>query len=134
MRLDWPTLKARLAGSKFRSKFDLGPADRAYIAEHGLDTIARHAADFVATRLAPATPPNDGHQTPWRGHPVFLAQHATGCCCRNCLSKWHHIPKGRPLSADEQSYIQAVLMAWIKDRLAAPHRPVAVQDSFQHFC
>lgn len=57
-----------------------------------MDTIRSHASDFVRTRLAPAQIPNDGKQTPMRGHPVFLAQHATGCCCRGCLYKWHRIP------------------------------------------
>ena len=118
--LNWPELKARLARSAFRSKFALSQQDRDYIAAKGLETIARHATDFIATRLAPAVPKNDGRQTPWRGHPVFVAQHATGCCCRGCLSKWHHIPAGRELTADEQAYVHSVLMSWITDQLAAP--------------
>ncbi len=107
----------RLAQSEFRSRFRLSPKDRAYIAEHGLDTIARHAADFVKKRLAPACIPNDGRQTPMRGHPVFLAQHATACCCRGCLAKWHHIPAGRPLTDEEQQYAVSVLMEWIGRQL-----------------
>ena len=39
-------------------------------------------------RLADAYPANDGRQTPMRNHPVFIAQHATGTCCRKCLEKW----------------------------------------------
>ncbi len=107
----------RLAQSAFRSRFRLSPKDRAYIATHGLDTIARHAADFVQKRLAPAYIPNDGRQTPMRGHPVFLAQHATACCCRGCLAKWHHIPAGRPLTDQEQQYAVSVLMEWIGRQL-----------------
>ena len=80
----------------------------------GADTIMRHATEIIARRLAPATIPNDGKQTPMRGHPVFVAQHATACCCRGCLSKWHHIPSGRELTTGEQQYIVSVLMAWIK--------------------
>lgn len=38
--------------------------------EKGLPTIRKHAEDFVAKRLAPAVIPNDGKQTPMRGHPV----------------------------------------------------------------
>ena len=49
-----------------------------------------------------------------RGHPVFIAQHATACCCRGCLAKWHGIPPGRELTAEEQRYIGAVLTAWIE--------------------
>lgn len=111
---DLDTLFARLSQSTFRSRFRLKPADRAYIADKGIDTIRRHAQDFIRRRLAPAVIPNDGKQTPMRGHPVFLAQHATGCCCRGCFAKWHHIPAGHELTAEEQRYAVAVLMEWIK--------------------
>ena len=86
-------------------------------AEKGLETIRKHAEDFVAKRLAPAVIPNDGKQTPMRGHPVFIAQHATGCCCRGCFFKWHHIPAGRQLTREEQQYAVAVLMAWIEKQI-----------------
>jgi dTDP-4-amino-4,6-dideoxygalactose transaminase len=107
----------RLAQSTFRSRFHLSQKDRDYIAAKGLDTIRQHARDFVAKRLAPAEIPNDGKQTPMRGHPVFLAQHATGCCCRGCFAKWHHIPAGRELTEEEQDYVVNVLMAWIEKQL-----------------
>ena len=90
-------LFARLATSEFRRRFRLKAEDIAYIERKGMETIRRHAADFVRMRLAPAVIPNDGRQTPMRGHPVFIAQHATACCCRGCLAKWHGIPPGREL-------------------------------------
>lgn len=111
---DLTDLFARLAKSDFRSRFHLTKKDKEYIAQKGLPTIRRHAEDFIAKRLAPAVIPNDGKQTPMRGHPVFLAQHATGCCCRGCFYKWHHIPAGRELTKEEQQYAVAVLMAWIE--------------------
>ena len=85
----------RLSRSNFRSRFHLKAQDKQYIREKGWNTIADHAADFVSKRLAPAEPKNDGKQTPMRGHPVFIAQHATACCCRGCLAEmaWH--PAGR---------------------------------------
>lgn len=113
LRCDLTPLFERLARSDFRRRFHLSPSDRAYIGQKGTDTIRRHAADFVRTRLAPARIPNDGHQTPMRGHPVFVAQHATACCCRGCFEKWHHIPAGRPLTSEEQDYAVRVLMKWI---------------------
>lgn len=113
-KYDLTDLFARLAKSDFRSRFHLTKKDKEYIAEKGLPTIRRHAEDFIAKRLAPAVIPNDGKQTPMRGHPVFLAQHATGCCCRGCFYKWHHIPAGRELTKEEQQYAVAVLMAWIE--------------------
>ena len=83
-------------------------------ADKGLETIQRHAADFIRTRLAPASIPNDGKQTPMRGHPVFIAQHACACCCRGCLHKWYHVPVGRELTENEQERIVKLLMAWIE--------------------
>lgn len=93
-------LFARLSRSKFRSRFRLGMKERQYCLEKGAPVIEQHAADFVAKRLAPALPANDGKQTPMRGHPVFIAQHATATCCRGCLAKWHNIPQGVSLSEE----------------------------------
>lgn len=114
---DLTDLFARLSKSSFRSRFRLSAKDKEYVASKGLATIRQHAEDFVARRLAPAVIPNDGKQTPMRGHPVFIAQHATGCCCRGCFSKWHHIPAGRQLTIAEQQYAVAVLMAWIERQI-----------------
>ena len=72
---------------------------------------------FSDSLLAPACPEKDGKQTPFRGHPVFVAQHATACCCRGCLEKWHRIPKGRALSVDEQTYFLNVLKGWLLEEL-----------------
>lgn len=111
---DFDGLFERLARSQFRSRFHLRAKDREYISAKGMDVIRSHARNFVTKRLAPAYIANDGKQTPMRGHPVFLAQHATGCCCRGCLMKWHHIPAGRTLTLEEQNYVVSVLMAWIE--------------------
>ena len=114
-------LFTRLAQSGFRSRFQLTEADRVYIREKGMETIRSHAAQIVRQRLADAEPKNDGKQTPMRGapkgHPVFIGQHATGTCCRGCLEKWHGIPKGRPLSAEEQERVVDVLMQWISRQM-----------------
>ena len=103
----------RLARSAFRRRFRLGAAERAYVRAKGMETIREHAVAFVGERLAPAVPRNDGKQTPMRGHPVFIAQHACGCCCRGCLRKWHGIAEGVALGEAEQRYVVDVLMAWI---------------------
>lgn len=92
-------------------------AGAAYIGEKGLDTIREHARGFIETRLAPAELPNDGRQTPMRGHPVFLAQHACACCCRKCLYKWYKIPPGIQLNRRQQEKIVNLLMAWIQRQL-----------------
>jgi hypothetical protein len=112
-----------LKRSAFRAKFRLAPRDQAYLRERGIDDVVAHAERFIAKRLAPAQPVNDGKQTPWRGHPVFVAQHATATCCRGCLSKWHRIEKGRELTAREQAYVVGVITAWLKAQSVAPQRP-----------
>ncbi len=108
---------AKLEHSKFRSKFRLSPKDKAYITEKGLETIRKHARDFVRDRLAPAYPANDGKQTPYQGHPVFIAQHATACCCRGCLEKWYKVPKGKELNDIIQERLVNLIMAWIERKM-----------------
>ncbi|MBW3088615.1 DUF4186 domain-containing protein [Bifidobacterium sp. 82T24] len=103
----------RLGTSAFRAKFVLSAKDRDYARTKGRETIDRHAHEMLAKRVGPAEPYKDGRQTPWRGHPVFTAQHATATCCRGCIEKWHHIPKGRALTAEEVDRLAAVVMAWI---------------------
>ena len=103
----------RLAKSAFRSRFKLKEKEKQYIKEKGIDKIRSHAEDFISKRLVPADIPNDGKQTPMRGHPVFIAQHATATCCRGCLEKWHKIPKGRELTQAEQKYVVDIIMEWI---------------------
>ena len=105
---------ARLAKSKFRSRFHLSSFEKSLVNEKGWATIRAHCEDFVRTRLAPAYPQRDGRQTPMRGHPVFVAQHACACCCRDCLAKWWHVPRGVEIPAERQQGIVDFLMAWIE--------------------
>ena len=108
-----------LSKSKFRSSFHLKEKDKEYIKQKGIEKIESHAYDFLRKRLAPAYIPNDGKQTPMRGHPVFIAEHATATCCRNCLYKWYHIPKGRELTEEEIVFLVTVIMTWIKKELVS---------------
>lgn len=117
----------RLRQSAFRRRFKLSVADVAYIRRIGDDALARHARDFVAKRLAPAHPENDGKQTPMRGHPVFIAQHACACCCRRCLQKWHGIPQGHPLTFCEQELVVELLLYWIQMQLRSQEKPSPCQ-------
>ena len=104
----------RLDRSRFRSRFRLTDADRAYLALRGWREIEAQARARVMKHLAPAHPEKDGSQTPMRGHVVFLAQHATGTCCRGCLCKWHHIPQGRELTPIQVDYVVGVLVGWLR--------------------
>ena len=112
----------RLQTSPFRARFHLSEQDKAYIDQKGLQVIRSHAAEFVAKRLAPAYPQKDGKQTPMRGHPVFVAQHACACCCRGRLEKWYQVPRGRALTEQEQRGIVNLLMAWILVEYQAEQR------------
>jgi uncharacterized protein DUF4186 len=105
---------AGLNRSAFRRKFHLRAREQAYLHDRGLATVLEHARRFVAERLAPASPRNDGKQTPYRGHPVFIAQHATACCCRGCLEKFHGIPRGHALTPAQGDHVIAALERWLR--------------------
>lgn len=107
----------KLAQSTFRNKFKLKQKDIDYINQKGLDTIKKHAQDFIAKRVAPSFVSNDGKQTPMKGHPVFIAQHATATCCRKCINKWYKFPIGTQLTQEQQDYIVDLIIEWIKQQL-----------------
>jgi predicted Fe-S protein YdhL (DUF1289 family) len=115
---------SRLSGSPFRSRIHLGEKEAGYLRRKGMDEVLEHGVEFIEKRLAPASPVNDGKQTPWHNHPVFVAQHATATCCRGCLQKWHEIPKGRILTVEEQQYIVEVIGAWLsrEEKVSAERR------------
>jgi predicted Fe-S protein YdhL (DUF1289 family) len=103
-----------LAKQRFRSSFHLQGRERALVELRGLRAIRSHANDLIATRVAPANPARDGKQTPYRNHPVFVAQHATATCCRGCLERNHKIARGHQLTTDERRYVTELIMRWIE--------------------
>lgn len=114
--MSYAQMKERLAASKFRSRFSLTRAERAYLAAKGWPVIRAQTERIIRERLAPADPQDDGSQTPMRGHPVFKAQHATATCCRGCLAKWHGIPKGRAFTEAEFTYVADMIQDWLRDQ------------------
>jgi hypothetical protein len=106
-----------IARHPFRARFHLRGRERATAEIRGVSVMRLHARELIARRLAPAEPYKDGKQTPYRGHPVFVAQHATATCCRTCLERWHDIPKGRELSREERGYVVDVICRWIEREL-----------------
>ena len=111
---DLNDLFGALSQSAFRRGFALGIKEREYLKTKGMPVILDHARDFISRRLAPAEPVNDGKQTPFKGHPVFVAQHATATCCRGCLEKWHRIPRGRELTGEEQRHVVGAIARWLE--------------------
>lgn len=104
-----------LSKTKFRGSFHLNQKMKDYVNNKGIDKIKKDAYELIKKRLAPEVILNDGRQTPMRQvHPVFIAQHATGTCCRGCLMRIHHIPKVRKLTDEEINYIVKVITMWIE--------------------
>jgi hypothetical protein len=126
------SLFEKLDRSQFRRKFKLDAKDARTLASKGLPVILEHAAEFVRERLASVHPKNDGAQTPMRGHPVFVAQHATATCCRGCLLKWHAMTKDRALTDAEVSLIVEVLGEWLKRQDVSP-LPAKQTDQLSFF-
>lgn len=93
----------RIGQHPFRARFRLRGRDRAIVDLRGIATARRHAEELIGDRLAPAQPRNDGKQTPYRGHPVFVAQHATATCLPRlpaALARHPGRPPPRPGRAD----------------------------------
>lgn len=108
----------RLQTSAFRRRFRLSKALLAYAVRLGPETLNKHARELLSRRLQPAAKPDDGKQTPMKGHPVFVAQHALGMCCRGCLNKWYGIDPTRPLTEKELQTCITIICFWINDQLA----------------
>lgn len=115
--IDLDEIFHRLSRSPFRRRFRLTGRELAYLQTWGLPHVMKQAGDLITKRLAPADPKNDGRQTPWRNHPVFVAQHATATCCRGCLEKTHGIARGHELTPDEKAYVLQVIERWLTGRM-----------------
>ena len=117
MNTQIPQTLASLKRSTFRSKFKLTEKDQQYIDNKGIETIRQHAIDFISKRIAPQYPKKDGKQTPMRGHPVFIAQHATATCCRSCIQKCHGIGNDRALNDAEIEFVVGLMMEWLNEQI-----------------
>ncbi|GJH26825.1 DUF4186 domain-containing protein [Caballeronia novacaledonica] len=111
---DLDTVFDALAKSAFQRRFALGVREGKYLREKGVDTVIAQAHELIGKRLAPPSPLNDGKQTPFRGHPVFIAQHATATCCRSCLAKWHGIAAGKALDDAERQHVVDAIARWLR--------------------
>jgi len=111
---DLDTVFDALAKSAFRRRFALGVREGKYLREKGVDTVIAQAHELIGKRLAPQAPLNDGKHTPFRGHPVFIAQHATATCCRTCLAKWHGIAAGKALDDAGRQHVVDAIARWLR--------------------
>lgn len=117
---NWKALKTKLTRSKQIASLDMGDPEKEYVHSRGIDILELHATDFVRKRIAPAEPKNDGRQTPLKGHPVFIAQHATGTSDRIKLNKFHGIKEGIELTEKEIAYVVDIIIRWIKEHAGKP--------------
>ncbi len=108
----------KLKASRFRRNWHLDDLDRKKIVAYGLNEIEKHAEAIVEQKLRVKLE-SDGEQTPYKGHPVFKAMHATATCCRGCLFSWHRIPPYKILEDKEVRFVVNLMMRWIKKELAA---------------
>ena len=106
----------KLKASRFRRSWHLDDFDRKRISAIGLQELKKHAEAIVEQRLK-TKPENDGEQTPYKGHPVFKAMHATATCCRGCLFSWHRIPPYKTLDEKEVKFVVYLIMRWINKEI-----------------
>ncbi len=106
----------KLKKSRFRSSFHLTNNDKLVVENKGIEKMKEHAFNILSKRLM-KKPINDGKQTPWKGYPIFIAQHATGTCCRGCMKKWYQINEDKVLNKEEIDYFSDLIVFWIEDEI-----------------
>lgn len=116
----------RLKKSRFRQKLGLSEFEKRKIREAGILTLVDQIRDIILSKLN--NPIVDGKQTPYYGNPIFKAMHATACCCRKCLFKWHRIPTYRDLSEEEICYVSDLIYRWIKKQLYLEQEQMVKQE------
>jgi hypothetical protein len=71
----------------------------------------------IRSSVGARAPFRDGAQTPWNGHILYYAQHATASCCRTCIAEWHGISSGRALTNEEIEYLTDLVYAYVAERM-----------------
>ncbi|OAI51265.1 hypothetical protein AYO44_05030 [Planctomycetaceae bacterium SCGC AG-212-F19] len=95
----------------------LNDRERNYAKRKGRAGMRVAAAIRIRSSVGPKEPYKDGAQTPWSGHILYYAQHATASCCRTCIAEWHDIPAGRPLTNDEIEYLTDLVCDYVDERM-----------------
>jgi Domain of unknown function (DUF4186) len=91
--------------------------ERTYALRKGQVGMRIAAKKRISSSVARKHPYRDGAQTPWTGHILYYAQHATATCCRTCIAEWHGIPAGRELTPDEITYLTDLVCLYVTDQL-----------------
>jgi hypothetical protein len=104
---------SRLERSKFRSGIHLNEKEKIFVVNKGMQKIGEDAYDILDKKIR-IKRDSDGKQTPWHGHPVFVAQHGTATCCRKCIEKWYKIPQNKVLDERETKFFLEIILRWIE--------------------
>ena len=91
--------------------------ERNYAKRKGRVGMRIAAEKRIRSSVGAKDPFKDGAQTPWVGHILYYAQHATASCCRRCIGEWHGIPMGRSLTIDEIEYLIDLVCYYVDERL-----------------
>lgn len=103
-----------------RERYWTKPFDEAALklaAKKGRDGVIRGISGRLRSSIGRKANGFDGLQTKLEGNVIFYAQHATATCCRKCLSYWHNIPADRDLRPEETLYCEALVVAYLDERL-----------------
>ena len=104
----------QLSKSPVYNEIYLTQKERKYYLERNCEEMRKETEEIVRKSLEKKiSPKKDKHTRQW-GHPVYVAQRATGCCCRKCLYEWHNIPVNRRMTENEVRYVTDLLMEWMK--------------------
>lgn len=60
----------------------------------------------------------DGAQTPIGKDIIYLAQHATGTCCRKCIEEWYGIDRNEIMTKEDINYLTEVILIYIKQKVS----------------
>ncbi len=120
----------RLKKSSICNKFTLKEHEWNYLACRGLDSILLEGRSIIIHRFSENDEKHCCKNSPIRHHPVLVALHATGCCCRNSLFKWHGVDKSIAIKEKDIFYILLIIKEWFV-RQERPVRPQSDIDSKQ---
>lgn len=102
----------RLKKSSICNKFQLREHEWSYLANRGLDGILLEGRTLIIQRYKECESTHCCKNSPIRHHPILVALHATGTCCRESLFKWHGIDKSIDLREKDIFYILLILKEW----------------------
>ena len=65
----------------------------------------------------------DSTQTPKGKDIIYLAQHATGTCCRRCIEEWYGINKEEIMNEEQINFLTEIIMTYINEKVTLKNQP-----------